>query len=141
MFCFTLGAQDRSDIKYVRFINLDRSLIGKPVQLDFYNRSFRGLKLDTVTIVLDKIPIRFLEHRNDGGSINLFSSQFLESIDSLNQQRSRIIKFKIDRITEDSILVTCYLKFYDVNNVLIDKIKEMKTWFEKKMIIEILVKQ
>src|ERR1700690_3982461 len=80
----TCLAQDGSDMRYIPIKKIDKSFIGKFAHLDFYNNSYYGAKLDTVLIIVDSKPIRFIEHRVDDGLNQWFSQQYLFSLDSLN---------------------------------------------------------
>src|SRR5688572_1040950 len=102
-FCLFCKGQDGSNIKYVTTSALDSSFIGKEVHLDFYQRSFGGRHLDTITITLINRPIRYLERRVDNGFNNWFSEQFLESIDNSEGMKTRINSWLILAITKDSI--------------------------------------
>ena len=133
--------QDGSDIRYFKVYGVDSSLSGKYVQFDFFRRSFGGRAIDTVTINIDDRPIKFMERRKDNGYNNWFSQQYLQSIDKINDETVRISKFKLDSITTNSFIVTMYLDFYDSNNgFLVDKSRDIKYWFDKKDITEVLVK-
>ena len=82
-----------------------------------------------------------MERRKDNGYNNWFSQQYLQSIDKINDETVRISKFKLDSITTNSFIVTMYLDFYDSNNgLLVDKSRDIKYWFDKKDITEVLVK-
>ncbi|XLS27657.1 hypothetical protein ACJD0Z_10660 [Flavobacteriaceae bacterium M23B6Z8] len=56
-------AQDGSNIKYVSVSELDNSYAGKMVHLDFYNRSFGGLKFDNKELT-DKVTIELDNKKN-----------------------------------------------------------------------------
>ena len=141
--------QDGSDIKYVPIAKLDKSFVGKFAQLDFGKKSFRSyfskyegdsLASDTTIINVDNTPIRFMEHRVDDGFNNWFSQQYLVSLDAFKGQIIRITQCTIDSVTKDSILVTNYLKFYDLRNQpLPDKSQQLEYWFGKKDIAEVLI--
>ncbi len=61
------------------------------VQFDFYNRSFGGIKIDTILIAVTDKSIKFVEHREDNGFSNWFSRQYLESIVSIGNFKLRLI--------------------------------------------------
>jgi hypothetical protein len=133
--------QDGSDIRYFKVYAVDTSLIGQYVHFDFFKRSFGGQTIDTVTINIDNKPINFVERRKDDGYNNWFSQQHLQSINMTDDQTIRIAKFKLDGITENSFQVTMYIDFYDSNDKLLaDKSRQIKYWFDKKNISEVLVK-
>ncbi len=90
--------QDGSNIRYFKIIGVDSSLIGWYVHFDFFDRSFRGQSIDTITIIIDNRPTRFIEVRKDNGYNNWFSQQSLQSIDKLEGQIIKIPKFKLDSI-------------------------------------------
>ena len=79
-------AQDGSDIIYFDAKKIDSSLIGKFIQIDFYNNSFGSNKFPEV--IADTITLNFLkrqkfkEIRNDDCFNNWFSEQYLESTNS-----------------------------------------------------------
>jgi hypothetical protein len=138
---FRVFGQDGSDILYIKTKKADRSLIGKNVHFDFYNRSFGKLQIDTITINIENNPIKFIEIRNDDGFNNWFSQQSLESIDKIDNHTITIPKFRLDGITNKSFIVTMYVDFYDANHKVIDTTSRlMKYSFNKKDIVELLVK-
>jgi hypothetical protein len=133
--------QDGSDTRYFKTGGIDSSLVGEYIQLDFYNRSFGNRKIDTVTITIEDRPIRFKEVRKDDGFNNWFSQQYLQSVDKVNNQTIRISQFKLQGVTPTSFLVTMDVEFYDANNKrLRDRFKRLKYEFDKKDIVEVLVK-
>lgn len=133
--------QDGSDIRYFKTIDVDISLIGQYIHFDFFHRSFLGQTTDTISIMIDDRPTRFVEVRKDNGYNNLFSQQNLQSIDKVDEQIIKISKLKLDSITTTSFQVTMYIDYYDINNNLLDdKSKQVECWFNKKDIIEVLVK-
>jgi len=94
-----------------------------------------------MSIIIDGKPTRFVEHRIDDGYNSWFSQQYLQSVDQLNGQTIRISKFKLDSITAKSFKVTMYIDFYDPSlKLLTGKSKQVPYWFNKKDIIEVLVK-
>jgi hypothetical protein len=128
-------------MRYIPIQKLDKSFIGQFAHLDFYNRSFWGLKLDTVIINIDNTPIKFIEHRQDNGFNSWFSQQYLSSLDTLDGYAIKIVKCKIDSIKTDSILLTNFLEYYDTNNKLQpNKSRQQAYWFKKEIIKEVLIK-
>ncbi|TBV26049.1 hypothetical protein DMZ43_09090 [Meridianimaribacter sp. CL38] len=145
-FTFNMVAQDGSDIKYVKISNLDTSYIGKIVHLDFYNRSFAGLKYfsenltDKVTIELDNKKIDFLEYRNDTGHNNWFSEQYLESIEFVDELKIRITMCKIEDITPNYVKVILFLQYKEKNGRLNYKNpNRIKYSFPREILTEVLV--
>jgi hypothetical protein len=134
--CF---GQDGSDIKYVPIKNLDNSFIGKFAHLDFNRKSFHSRNIDTIIIKIDKIPVRFQEHRVDNGFNNWFSQQYLISLDKVDGYFVKLTKCKIARITKDSILVINYLEHYDIDMQNAKRLRQLAYWFKKEDIIEVLV--
>ena len=133
--------QDGSDIRYFKAYGIDSALSGQYVHFDFFRRSFGGRAIDTVIINIDNRPMRFVEKRKDNGYNNWFSQQYLQSIDKIDEQTTRITKFRLDSITANSFEVTMYVDLYDPNNKLLDdKSRQIKYWFNKKDIAEVLVK-
>jgi hypothetical protein len=137
----TSYGQDGSDIRYFKTNGVDSSLVGQYVHIDFFKRSFHGRPIDTVTIIIDNRPTRFIEIRKDDGYNNWFFQQRLQSIDKLDGQTIKISKFKLDSITATSFQVTMYVDFYGSDNKLLDdKSQQIEYWFDKKDITEVLVK-
>ena len=137
---YTYG-QDGSDIKYFKVEGIDSSLKGQAVHLDFYRRSFGGRTLDTVIIKIENQPIRFVESRKDNGFNNWFSEQSLESLDSMNGVRIKIVNWIVLAISKDSILVKPNFEFTFLKGTLFnDKPFQENYWFKKETIKEILVK-
>jgi hypothetical protein len=134
-------AQDGSDTRYYKTFAVDSSLVGQYIHLDFYNRSFASSKTDTVTITIDDKPIRFEEVRKDDGFNNWFSQQFLQSVGKVNNQTIRISKFKLDSVKPTSFVVTMYVDFFDGNNNLLNnESRRLQYQFDKRIIVEVLVK-
>lgn len=132
--------QDGSDITYFKVIGVDNTLIAQDVQFDFYNRSFGGWVIDTVTIRIDGKPIQFVEVRKDNGYNNWFSQQYLQSTGKVNEQTIRISKFKLDGISKTSFQVTMFIDYYDNKNILqAGKSRQEQYTFDTKMITEVLV--
>ena len=135
-----LFGQDGADIIYVKTTDLNETHIDKKVHFDFYNRSFGGLKIDTILIVATDKSIRFVEHRQDNGFNNWFSEQYLQSLDSIGNFRLRLIYSKIFEITRDEIGVNNYFNFYDSrNHPLFDAPFTSKNSYRRKSIAEVLV--
>jgi hypothetical protein len=138
LFSVNAKGQGRSDIFYIPASKIDHSVLGKTVQLDFYHKSHHGVHLDTIAITLFKQGVHFVEHRKDYADSSWFKDQYLESIDNFNGEKIRIIEFVIDRITQDSFLITCHLQGY-VDNKPVGSPKKEKTWLDKKTLVEVLV--
>jgi len=133
-------SQDGSDIIYLKLNQLDKSYIGDTVQIDFYRRSFGGLKIDTVQLVVENIYVKFKEHRVDNGFNNWFSEQYLESIEKINGYTIRIRKLVLESFTSESTTFTLYFEFYtDKSKNVPVKTESIFVGFENKMIAEILV--
>ena len=132
------SAQDGSDMRYIKPDQVDNTCIGKWVHLDFYNRSFRGRKIDTVAIQVNGATVNFIEHRVDNGFDNWFKDQYLEAINYPGTLR--IERFQIKKITRDSFQVIAYFTLHDAksgnvsNSVFVDEY-----WFAKNMIAEVLI--
>lgn len=128
-------------MRYFKTFGVDSSIVGQYIHFDFYNRSFAGRAIDTVTININGRPIRFIEVRKDNGYNNWFSKQHLQSIDLIDGLTIRVEKFRLDKITTTTFGVTMYVDFYNSDNQLLaDKSRQMEYWFDKKDIIEVLVK-
>lgn len=133
--------QDGSDIRYFKTYRVDSSLVGQYVHFDFFNRSYHGLRIDTVTISIHSRPIKFFEVRKDDGYNNWFSQQSLQSVYRIDGQTIKISKFKLDSITATKFMVTMFVDFYNADSKLIDgKSQQIQYWFDKKDVIEVLVK-
>jgi hypothetical protein len=133
--------QDGSDIMYYKTSGVNSSLVGKYIHFDFYRESFHARAIDTVSIIIDNIPMKFIEHRVDHGYNNWFSKQYLQSLDKIDGQTIRITKFRLDSVTTNSFLVTMYVDIYNATNDLqADKSRKIKYQFDKKDIINVLVK-
>jgi hypothetical protein len=137
----TLLGQDGSDILYGTIDKLDKSYIGDFVHLDFHHRSFRGKSIDTVSILVDHKPTKFVEHRKDNGYNNWFSRQYLESADKADGLTIRIVKSRLDKITADSVFVTNYLEYYKDNKLLTERSREIESEFPRTIIAEVLVSE
>jgi hypothetical protein len=132
--------QDGSNIRYFKVGDVDKSLIGQYVHFDFFNRSFHGRPIDTVTIAIDGKEIRFKEVRKDNGFNNWFFEQNLQSIERVDELIIKIAKLRLDSLTAHSFQVTMYIDFFDVNfKLLADKSRQIVYWFDKKNIVEVLV--
>jgi hypothetical protein len=135
----TLIGQDGSDILYKKVDWLDESYLGDFVHLDFYNRSFRGIAIDTIAIVVDGKLTMFVEHRKDNGFNNWFDRQYLESLEMTDGITIRVVKCRLDKITTDSVFVTSFLEYYKNDKLLPERSKEIASEFPKTIIAEVLV--
>ena len=142
MLCSVLSiGQDGSDIKYFEIKAIDSTFIGKSIHIDFYNNSFAASKIDTVEILVNSQPVKFIEHRQDDGFNNWFSRQYLIAINHKGQEQLKIVKAVIIRVTEDSILVSNYFELQNKKNEpLPDKSFIQENWVDKKIISMVLVK-
>ncbi|ULQ57136.1 hypothetical protein KJS94_02855 [Flavihumibacter rivuli] len=137
---FCSFSQDGSDIRYVKTVDLNETHVGPKVQFDFYNRSFGGIKIDTVLIAVTDKSIKFVEHRDDDGFNNWFYRQYLESIDSIGNFKLRLIYSKIKALTRDEIRVINYFNLYDKNNEpLFDTPFTKQNSYRRKSIVEVLI--
>ena len=133
-------SQYGSDIIYLKLNQLDKSYIGDTVQIDFYRRSFGGLKIDTVQLVVENIYVKFKEHRVDNGFNNWFNEQYLESIEKINGYTIRIRKLVLESFTSESTTFTLYFEFYtDKSKNRPVKTERIDVGFANEMIAEILV--
>ena len=132
------SAQDGSDMRSVKTQDVDNTCIGKCVHMDFYNRSFRGRKIDTIAIQVNGVPVNFVEHRVDNGYDNWFSDQFLEAINYPGTLR--IERFQVKKITRDSFQVIAYFTSHDSKNGNIsNSVFTDEYWFAKNIIAEVLI--
>jgi len=133
-------SQDGSDIIYLKLNQLDKSYIGDTVQIDFYRRSFGGLKIDTVQLVVENIYLKFKEHRVDDGYNNWFRGQYLESIEKINGYIIRVRKLVLKSFTSNSTNFILYFDFYtDKSKNTPVKTESIDVGFANEMIAEILV--
>lgn len=140
-FWTTSYSQGGSNIRYFKTSDIDNLMIGKDVHLDFFKRSFKEESIDTVTIIIDDKSLNFREVRNDNGCINWFSGQYLQSVNTGNKQTIRISKCKLEYITANAFKVLLFIDYYDEKEKLIKKkSKQQEYWFDKKNIVEVLVK-
>ncbi len=134
-----LRGQDGSDILYRAVDRLDESYIGDFVHLDFYSRSFRGIAIDTIAIVVEGKLTKFVEHRKDNGFNNWFDRQYLESLEKTDGLIIRVMKSRLDKITTDSVFVTSFLEYYRDDTLLPERSKEIANEFPRTIIAEVLV--
>ena len=133
-------SQGGSNIQYVKPTDLNATHLDKPVQFDFYNRSFRGLYLDTVLVAVKDKSIKFLEHRTDNGHYNWFSQQYVQSIDSIGGYRLRLTHSTINGLTRDEILVTNYFNLFNSeNHPLFETPFTDTNSYRRKSIAEVLI--
>jgi len=131
-------AQDGSDMRYIKPDQVDNTCIGKWVHLDFYNRSFRGRKIDTIAIQVNGKEVKFVEHRVDNGYDNWFKDQYLEAINYPGTLR--IERFQIKKISKESIQVIAYFTLHDPKSENIsNSIFLEEYWFAKNIIAEVLI--
>ena len=137
---FNAFSQDGSDIRYIKTSDLNQTHVGPKVQFDFYNRSFNGIKFDTISVAVTDKSIKFVEHREDDGFNNWFSRQYLESLDSIGNFKLRLIYSKISALTTEEIRVTNYFNLYDKNNQpLFDTPFSKQNSYSRKSIVEVLI--
>ena len=110
---FNVKAQDGSDIMYWDEHEIDSTLVGEFIQIDFGRNSFGGLQIDTVNIPFEGEELRFKEFRQDTGFNNWFVNQYLESIKRFKGKRLRIEKMNVLAVDETSISVRLYARFFD----------------------------
>lgn len=130
LFTNLIYSQDGSDIIYVKPIAFSESLVGKFVHFDFYNRSFKSNKIDTIELNINAKFIIFNENRNENGFNNWFANQFLISED----KSLKISKFQIRNIDKKQFYVTAFL-----NHIENNKIERINLLIEINKIAEILV--
>ena len=133
-------AQDGSNIMYSKVDQLDSSFMGTFVHLYFYNKSFGGRKIDTIIVEIEGYQQKFIEHRKDNGFNNWFQDQYLESLDKVDGELIRIVRSRLDKITNEFVFVTNYLDYYDENNKLVkEKSRELPASFPRAIIAEVLI--
>lgn len=138
-----VNAQDGSDIIYVDAKKVDSTLIGKLIQIDFYNKSFGSNKFSQV--ISDTVTINFIEKqsfkeiRNDDHYNNWFSEQYLEAIDENDGLKLRIQKMKLLNISKDSITVKLFGHFFKNEEEVFSKYLTDTTKINRKEIYQILV--
>jgi len=140
---YWINAQDGSDIIYVDSKKVDSTLIGKLIQIDFYNKSFGSNKFSQV--IADTVTIEFIEKqtfkeiRNDDHYNNWFSEQYLESINEKEGLKLRIQKMKLLNISKDSITVKLFGHFFKNEKEVFSKYLTDTTKINRKDIYQILV--
>ena len=138
-----VNAQDGSDIMYVDAKNIDSSLIGKLIQIDFHNESFGSNKFPQViadTVTIDFVEKQsFKEIRNDDHYNSWFSEQYLEAINEREGLKLRIQKMKLLNISKDSITVKLFGHFYKNEEEVFSKYLTDTTKISRKEIYQILV--
>lgn len=122
-----------------RLTKLDESYLGDFVHLDFNNRSFRGIAIDTIAILVEGKLIEFVEHRKDNGFNNWFDRQYLESLKKADGLTIRVVKCRLDKITTDSVFVTSSLEYFKDDKLLPERSKTITNEFPKTIIAEVLV--
>lgn len=138
-----VNAQDGSDIIYVDAKNIDSSLIGKLIQIDFRHESFGSNKFSQViadTVTIDFIEKQdFKEIRNDDLFNNWFSEQYLETINEKKDLKLRIQKMKLLNISKDSITVKLFGHYFKNEEEVFSKYLIDTTKISRKEIYQILV--
>ena len=137
----TLRGQDGSDILYGKVDRLDESYLGDFVHLDFYNRSFRAMAIDTISIVVEGKLIKFVEHRKDNGFNNWFDRQYLESLEKTDGLTIKVVKCRLDKMTTDSVFVTSFLEYFKDEKLLPHRSNEIANEFPRTIIAEVLVSE
>jgi hypothetical protein len=142
LLCSTsLSAQDGSNIRYAKVNQLDASLIGEYIHIDFHKRSFGGIQLDTIVLEINNQQIKFVEHRQDNGYTNWFNEQYLQQVGDVNKGTMRIVRSRLNKINSDSIEVTYDIEYYDQKgNVIAGKFEQVSSTISKSSVVEILVK-
>lgn len=129
------AAQDGGDMQYLDMAEVDSSIVGRTVHLDFYrNSSFyvwahgRGEKgVDKVSLDIKGKQVEFIEHREDDGYNNWFNQQYLESAD----KKIRITEFKLLEIRKNTIRVRA--------SITVEPFSKEFT-FDRKDVVQVLVK-
>lgn len=137
------NGQDGSDIKYVDVNKIDSTLIGKYIQIDFYNYSFGSnkflqVKADTISLKFKEFE-SFKEIRNDDHYNNWFSEQYLESIDEKDGLKLRIQKMKLLDVLNDSIEVKLFGHYYENEKEIFSKYQTEIKRISRKDINQVLV--
>jgi len=138
-----LFAQDGSDISYIDENKINADLIGKFIQIDFYNYSF-GLnkyktKNDTIKLFFQKRKYEFIEVRNDDGYNNWFSEQYLVSKGNVNGKKLRIQKMKLLNISNDSIEVKLFAHYFKNDIEIFSEFLTDTIHISRKKIYQILL--
>lgn len=138
--------QDGGNMHYIKPDLLTAEHIGKFVHLDFGSRSFafhdfdRKRPLDIVPIELNGKKANFIEHRVDDGYNNWFRDQYLESVESIEGKKIRMVKSKLLESKGDSIKVESYFETFDKDGVAVTGTAFNRTLvFKKKDLSEVLV--
>jgi len=137
-----LFGQDGSDIRYLDTEKFDKSYIGRLIQIDYYNKSnIIKTTWDTVEISIGASIIKFAEHREDDGLNNWFYGQYLKSTEYANGYKVRLVKSRVDDVTNDYIQVTEYFDFFSKNNILLaGKRIQVPHRISKKIVSQVIIK-
>ena len=68
---------------YAKPYQIDSTFVGDFVHIDYYRPSRKLGYVDTVTLLIDNVQVRFFEHREDDGFNNWFQDQYLQSVEFL----------------------------------------------------------
>lgn len=103
MYC---QAQSSRDMLFAKTKKVDQSFTGKLVQLEFYkNAAGAG---DTLALAVNGKPLHFYANKLGNGGDGLFYRHYFESAEYVDGYKLRLVKSKIDAITADSLIVTCF---------------------------------
>ncbi len=137
MFC---RAQSGRDMLFAKTKKVDQSFKGKLVHLEFYKNA-AGVG-DTLALAVNGKQLHFYANKLGSGGEGLFYRHYFESAEYVDGYKLRLVKFKIDEVTGDSLTVTCFFDFYGTNAALAaGKSIQQQYQFSRKAVSGVMVKQ
>jgi len=134
----SFGQENNADNIYVKSKKLDKTFNGRFVHIEF-TKNTKGLP-DTITLTVNNIPMLFEGRRVPNEQGRLFYGQYLQSEGEMGGYTLRLVKSRIDDVTNDSIQVTSYFDFYTKTGALAaGKSIQQQYWFSRKNINGLLL--
>ncbi len=131
-----------SDILYLKNVDIDSTIIGKTIHIDFYYDSYGKQRGDTISLLVEKTPIPFVELRRDNDSTQIFSQQYLESSTRHEDLILRISSFKVINISEKILILSADIRYYDKSDIMYPiKVVTETFQIQRKTITKVLVKK
>ena len=133
-------AQSSRDMLFAKTKKVDQSFTGKLVHLEFYkNAAGAG---DTLALAVNGSQLHFYANKLGSGGEGLFYRHYFESAEYVGGYKLHLIKSKIDAVTGDSLIVTCFFDFYGTNAALaVGKSVQQQYRFSRKALSGVMVKQ
>lgn len=137
MYC---QAQSGRDMQFAKTKKVDQSFTGKLVHLEFYkNAAGAG---DTLALAVNGNQLHFYTNKLGNGGEGLFYRHYFESAEYVDGYKLRLVKSKIDAVTADSLIVTCFFDFYGTNAALAaGKSLQQQYRFSRKAVSGVMIKQ